>query len=221
MKNISKAKNIPPLLQVREEILVCKKCPKMIGPPVSGPPIVSSIYLLGQAPGPKEGVFGKPFAWTAGKTLFKWLFKSLGASEEEVRERIYFAAVARCFPGKNLKGGGDRKPDEKESLECGRFIEKEISLLKPKLLLPVGTLAISEVFGEEKKLVDVVGKVHSVRFKGHQTDVIALPHPSGLSTWYRTSPGQALLEEALILLKKHPASMEMFFNGAVSSPVKT
>ena len=77
----------------------CSRCPEMIGPVVSGSPVLSPILLIGQAPGDKEGGFGKPFAWTAGKTLFKW-FEPIGLDEETFRQRVYMAAVCRCFPGK-------------------------------------------------------------------------------------------------------------------------
>src|SRR5262245_15202947 len=91
------------------ELNACKECSKMIGPFVHGPRIVSKVTLVGQAPGRREGSFGKPFAWTAGRTLFRWFEESMSISEERFRERIYMAAVARCFPGK-ANGGGDRKP---------------------------------------------------------------------------------------------------------------
>ena len=70
----------------------------MTGPVVTGNPVDSPVMLIGQAPGDKEGPLGKPFAWTAGKTMFKW-FSSIGIEEEHFRNNIYMAAVCRCFPG--------------------------------------------------------------------------------------------------------------------------
>ena len=78
----------------------------MTGPPVTGSPVVSPVVLIGQAPGPKEIEANKPFAWTAGKTLFGW-FSRIGLEEDVFRSRIYMAAVCRCFPGKNPKGEED------------------------------------------------------------------------------------------------------------------
>lgn len=169
-----------------------------------GPPVKSPVFLLGQAPGAHEGELGRPFAWTAGKTLFKWFEEATGASEALVRERVYFAAVARCFPGK-AKGGGDRRPNPAEVARCRRFIEGEIAILRPKLVLPVGTLAIAEVLGHEGPLVDVVGVARRARYHGVEVDVIALPHPSGASTWHRREPGKTLLERALASIARHPA----------------
>ncbi|RYG64711.1 uracil-DNA glycosylase, partial [bacterium] len=72
----------------------CRACPNMVGPVVHGPPVASRIYLLGQAPGPREGFYGRPFAFTAGRTLFRWFHEALGIDEETFRARVYMAAVA-------------------------------------------------------------------------------------------------------------------------------
>ena len=196
---------------LHEQMDACRACPDMIGPVVHGPAIASRVYAIGQAPGAHEGRFGKPFAWTAGKTMFGWFRDALGVDEQTYRERVYMAAVARCFPGKDPKGG-DRKPDEKEIASCRRFIETEIALLSPELVLPIGMLAIEQVLGEEpgRRLVDVVGKVLRARYHGADVDVICLPHPSGASTWHRVEPGKRLLKKALKLLGAHPAWQATF-----------
>jgi uracil-DNA glycosylase len=180
----------------------CTNCPEMIGPVVSGSPVFSPILLIGQAPGDKEGGFGKPFAWTAGKTMFKW-FERIGLDEETFRQRVYMAAVCRCFPGKNPKSG-DRVPNKDEITNCSKWLQAEIDLLKPDLILPVGKLAISQLMSVNK-LNEVIGKTHSVNFHGHLTEAIPLPHPSGASTWHRMEPGISLLESALTLLQEHKA----------------
>jgi uracil-DNA glycosylase len=180
----------------------CTNCPEMIGPVVSGNPVLSKILLMGQAPGDKEGVFGKPFAWTAGKTLFKW-FERIGIDEQTFRQRVYIAAVCRCFPGKNTEGG-DRVPSPAEIANCAGWLQAEIALLKPLLILPVGKLAISQML-PVKRLNEVIGKLHPVTFHGHRCEAIPLPHPSGASTWHRTEQGFVLLESALTILQQHPA----------------
>jgi uracil-DNA glycosylase len=174
----------------------------MIGPVVTGRPVLSEVLLVGQAPGPREGEFGKPFAWTAGKTLFRWL-QSIGIEEDDFRHRAYMAAVCRCFPGKNPKGG-DRVPNPIEITACGRWLDREIALLEPRLILPVGKLAISQ-FLEFDGLGSVVGQTFSVKRAGVTADLIPLPHPSGASTWHRMEPGKTLLQHALRLIAAHPA----------------
>jgi uracil-DNA glycosylase len=175
----------------------------MIGPVVSGGAVVSPVMLIGQAPGIKEGPAGKPFAWTAGKTLFQW-FAQLDMSEDQFRERVYMAAVCRCFPGKG-KAGGDRVPSEDEIANCSRHMKSEIRMLEPRLVIPVGKLAIEQLFPEIEKLTEVIGIKREAKMAGHRFDVIALPHPSGASTWHRTEPGKTLLVRALSLIAQHDA----------------
>jgi len=172
-------------------------------PVVVGRPAASRILLVGQAPGDKEPKLGRPFAWTAGKTLFRWLNESLGWTEEESRDRIYFAAVCRCFPGKK-DTGGDRVPDEEEIANCSRWLAAEFDLLRPELVLPVGKLAITR-FLPPAPLNDIIGKKIRIDYRGHTADCIPLPHPSGASPWHRMEPGKTLLRQALGLVAKHPA----------------
>jgi len=179
----------------------------MIGPVVSGRPVMSPVMLIGQAPGTKEGPAGKPFAWTAGKTMFQW-FASAGLAEEAFRSRVYMAAVCRCFPGK-AAAGGDRVPDAGEIARCGEHLAREVEILRPRLVLPVGKPAIAQLEPDAAKLVDVVGAPRRARLAGHEVDMIALPHPSGASTWHRTEPGKTLLAQALTALGQHPAWREV------------
>jgi uracil-DNA glycosylase len=175
----------------------------MIGPPVTGQPNLSPVMLVGQAPGAKEGPAGRPFAWTAGKTLFSW-FQSLGLAEEDFRTRVYMAAVCRCFPGK-APTGGDRVPSPEEVKRCSRHLAAEVRLLKPRLLIPVGKLAIAQLYPDVDKLTEIIGQSRRGVIAGHELDVIALPHPSGASTWHRTEPGKTLLERALARIGRHDA----------------
>jgi uracil-DNA glycosylase len=175
----------------------------MIGPVVVGQPVMSPVMLIGQAPGVKEGPAGKPFAWTAGKTLFGW-FASVGLEEQDFRSRVYMAAVCRCFPGK-AAGGGDRVPSAVEIEHCSHHLHAEVKILRPRLVIPVGKLAIAQLFPDIDKLTEVIGEARRGELAGHAFDVIALPHPSGASTWHRTEPGKSLLARALTLLGKHEA----------------
>lgn len=185
-----------------QELSACVRCPAMHKPVVVGRPVQSRIVLVGQAPGVKEPVLGRPFAWTAGKTLFKWLEGATGWNEDEARNRIYFAAVCRCFPGKNPKGG-DRVPDEIEVANCSQWMRREFELLEPSLVIAVGKLAISQ-FLTFSLLSDVVGRTWPIEREGRRFDVVPLPHPSGASTWHRIEPGKTLLGSALRTLSARP-----------------
>jgi uracil-DNA glycosylase len=200
---MNEKKTVEALIVLHAELDACRVCPKMIGPVVHGPPVPSKILLVGQAPGPREGSFGRPFAWTAGKTLFRWFFEATGIGEDAFRRGIYMAAVARCFPGKS-SGGGDRRPDAKEIEACKTFLAREVAILRPALVIPVGTLAIDEVLGKGQKLANVIGTVERVRYHGVDMDAICLPHPSGASPWHKVEPGKALLGRAMKRIAEHP-----------------
>ncbi len=191
----------------QKELSACRRCSDMIQPVITCAEIVSPIMLVGQAPGIHEGRVGKPFGWTAGKTLFKW-FSALGLNEEEFRQSVYMAAVCRCFPGKNPKGSGDRLPNREEIINCKYWLEQEYKILQPKLIIPVGKLAIAQYLSVNK-LADVVGQQFVIDSPELQIDCIPLPHPSGLSTWFHTQPGKTLLGDALQLIAAHPAWKEV------------
>lgn len=200
-------KNTINIVQHQSELKNCSRCTNMIQPVITGNPIHSAIMTVGQAPGIHEGDVGRPFGWTAGKTLFKW-FASIGIDESDFRQQVYMAAVCRCFPGKNPKGSGDRVPDKQEIATCKQWLEQEYQLLQPKLILPIGKLAIAQYLDADK-LSDVVGQQFVVDTPLLQADCIPLPHPSGLSTWFNTEPGKSLLHDALDLIANHKAWIEI------------
>ncbi len=154
-------------------------------PAVSGGPVWSRVITVGQAPGTKEPVLGRPFAWTAGKTLFGWFERACGLTEAEFRASIYMAAVCRCFPGKNA-AGGDRVPDAQEIATCSGWLEAEIALLRPTLVIPIGKLAIEQFIASDK-LTEIIGRQQRVTYHGHRFDLVPLPHPSGASPSPRPS----------------------------------
>jgi uracil-DNA glycosylase len=188
-------------------LLQCRRCPLMVPPPVSGGATISTIMLIGQAPGVREPVLKRPFAHTAGKTLFRWFEKFCGLSEMEMRAQIYFAAVCRCFPGK-APGGSDRVPNSQEITNCSSWMNDEFDILRPRLVIPVGRLAITR-FIPVPKLDQVIGKSFSMSRNGHRYDLIALPHPSGVSPWHKILPGKHLLGKAMRLIARHETMNEL------------
>lgn len=186
-----------------DSLLACERCPQMHKPVVSCGPVVSKVMLVGQAPGIKEPVLQRPFAWTAGKTLFGWFEEYTGLDEDKFRRSVYMTAVCRCYPGKNPKGG-DRVPNQQEIDNCSTWLEGDFRILQPELVIAVGKLAIQQ-FLTFNKLTEVVGQTFRCERAGQSFDLIPLPHPSGLSTWPRMEPGKTLLRKALQLVSQHEA----------------
>jgi uracil-DNA glycosylase len=184
-------------------LLGCRRCPQMQKPVVSGGAVLSRVLLVGQAPGDKEPLLGRPFAWTAGKKLFRWFQEHTGVDEATFRSRVYMAAVCRCFPGKKATGG-DRVPDRGEIENCSLWLAAEMKLLQPHLVIAVGKLAIQQ-FVPCDKLDAIIGSAFSAEYAGHRFDLVPLPHPSGASPWPHQEPGRVLLPRALRLIARHPA----------------
>lgn len=203
------------LIQHQTKLSQCSVCENMQGPPVCGKPVASSVLLIGQAPGIKEIEVHRPFAWQAGKTLFSW-FNQINVNENRFRENIYMSAVCRCFPGRHINGkalkSGDRAPNKAEIANCRHWMNTELSILQPELIIPVGKLAISQ-FLDFTKLTEVIGSTHQLKINNINCDIIPLPHPSGASTWPRIEPGKSLLRKALQQINVHPAWQQTFDNN--------
>lgn len=183
----------------RRALLRCRRC--TLGADIT--PVASlarrpRAMLVGQAPGKVEAEGGVPFAGRAGRTLFGWLSKA-GLDERAAREQIYIAAVTRCFPGPHPSGRGDRVPTKQEQARCADWLEAELRIIRPKLLIPVGRLAI-ERFLPVLPLDKIIGTKRTVTHAGGRSTVIPLPHPSGASSWFYQKDNRKLLDKAIGLI---------------------
>jgi len=95
-------------------------------------------------------------------------------------------------------------PSPTEVEACSGWMEREIKMMRPELMIPVGRLAIERFF-PKALLAETIGKKFSMTAFGHTCDMIPLPHPSGASTWFKVEPGKTLLAQALKLIGQHPA----------------
>ena len=154
--------------------------------------------LVGQAPGQTEIGGGRPFAGRAGRTLFTWLARA-GIDEPTAREWLYISAITRCYPGPHPSGRGDRVPTAGERERCGDWLADELRIVRPRVLIPVGRLAIDRFLGA-LPLAAVVGREHEIVHEGGSAVAIPLPHPSGASSWIHAPGNRALLDGALALL---------------------
>ena len=173
-------------------------------------PIVSlarrpRVMLVGQAPGKVETTGGRPFAGRAGKTLFRWLSQT-GLDEEAARDRIYIAAITRCYPGPSPSGRGDRVPSPAERANCASWLDDELRLVRPRVLIPVGRLAI-ERFLPPLPLEQLIGREHEVQHVGGRSITIPLPHPSGASSWIHQGNHMTLLSRAIAHLRSRLADL--------------
>lgn len=146
--------------------------------------------MLGQAPGIVEGEERRPWRGRAGQTLRRWL----GMDEESFYATFYCASVTRCYPGRATGGGGDRTPTAREQELCSFWREWEFELLRPRLIVLVGGLAIRRVLGATS--LDCVGE----RIEVDGAAVVPLPHPSGVSRWMNAPENQRRVRRAVGLI---------------------
>jgi uracil-DNA glycosylase len=180
-------------------LAVCRLCDEA-GEPVCSTPIAAvrpgnRALILGQAPGLHEPGVGRPFAGAAGKRLRSW-FVPYGLDDEE-RFRATFAmtAVMKCFPGRDPGGRGDRRPAPGQLARCAPWTERQIALLDPPVIVPVGGMAIAATLGPAR-LADVIGR----RFREQDRDIVPLPHPSGASAWLNDAGNRELVARAVELI---------------------
>jgi len=188
------------------EMRACRRCLESgynitPGAVFSGP-APAPLMLVGQAPGVTEVQAQRPFNASSGRRLFQWLAEA-GFEETGFRTRYYMTAVTKCYPGKHPKGKGDRKPSRAEQKLCRPFLDRELAMVAPRVLLAVGGLAIETLLGQRLRLDEAVGRVFEV---GGQY-VLPLPHPSGASLWPNLPENQARIQQALVLLREELAPL--------------
>jgi uracil-DNA glycosylase len=191
------AKTERALSRLHARIRACTKCVGA-GYLPSAFPIVAGrasdrVMIIGQAPGALELTTGLPFSGRAGAELRRWLAEA-GIDEAHLP---YRTAITKCFPGKAASGAGDRRPSPPEIALCAPWLEAEIGLVRPRVILLVGTLAIGRFWGRVQ-LRDVVGRS---RVDGDRV-LIPLPHPSGASRWLNDRANRQKLHRALTLIRR-------------------
>jgi uracil-DNA glycosylase len=152
------------------------------------------FFLVGQAPGPAERETRQPFSGRAGKELDRWMIRAGFKDREEFRRLTYIAALMRCFPGRNRQNSGDLRPPPDGVANCAHWLDAELKLLRPKLIILVGQMAIARFLGPGS-LEDRVGKSF-----GEQPPMIPLPHPSGQNRWLNAQVNRERLASALDLI---------------------
>jgi uracil-DNA glycosylase family 4 len=154
------------------------------------------FFLVGQAPGPAERESRRPFSGRAGKELDRWMLRAGFASADEFRRLTYIAALMRCFPGRNRTGTGDLRPPPAAVANCAHWLEAELELLEPRVLILVGQMAIARFLGPGT-LEERVGRTF-----GGKPVMVPLPHPSGQSRWLNDPANRKRLERALAQLSE-------------------
>jgi uracil-DNA glycosylase family 4 len=186
------------LAVLQRRILTCQLCQEQgyiaVAHSIVSGRVGDRLFVIGQAPGHRSVAKDRPFSGPGGRILQKWL-EQAGFPPGYLHERTYLSSLTRCDPGKNPRGSGDRRPSPQEVALCRPYLEEELRLVQPKVVLLVGAMAIEAFFGKGK-LEDIIGT-----YQEHDGMLfLPLPHPSGVSRWLNEPEHQQLLHSALDLL---------------------
>jgi len=165
--------------------------------------IGARILLIGQAPGITEKEAGRPFNAGSGTRLFRWLAEA-GIDETWFRASQYMTAITKCYPGRAKSGSGDRVPSRAEQSLCRPYLEAEIALIDPILILPVGRVAIGLFYPTSLDLDEIIGTEKQVDGRW----VVPLPHPSGASRWHQLAENRERVRRAIELIRMHTENTE-------------
>lgn len=197
------------LERLHARIRACTKCVEAGYLPSAFPIVAGNasdrVMIIGQAPGAVELTTGLPFSGRAGAELRRWLAEA-GIDEAHLP---YRTSITKCFPGKAASGAGDRRPSPPEVALCAPWLDAELALVRPRVILLVGTLAIERFWGRVP-LSEVVGKS---RIDGERV-LIPLPHPSGASRWLNDPQNRQRLRRALLLVRRAVKGLDIAAGAA-------
>jgi uracil-DNA glycosylase len=197
LKEADYARRVRQLAELHDEIRGCEKCvvagylaeANTVG--ATRGRIGDAVMVVGQAPGHVSVERGMPFTGPGGVILDRWL-QQAGFVAGALHREVYLSALTRCDPGRNPRGTGDRKPSPPELALCHPYLLRELELVRPQVILPVGGMAITAFLGPQR-LEDVIG----ASFERNGVLLVPLPHPSGVSRWLNYPAHQQLLARAL------------------------
>lgn len=162
--------------KIKKEILNCRKCNlfRERKNPVPGEgSLEAKIFFVGEAPGKNEDEKGKPFCGMAGKVLDRLL-----SSISLKREEVFIGNLIKCRPPKN------RDPKKEEILACSPYLEKQLEIIKPKIICPLGRHSMKFIMEKFnlKNEIKPISEIHGKIFKGRSLFlspfIVPLYHPA-------------------------------------------
>lgn len=145
------------------------------------------LMIIGEAPGREEDLEGKPFVGRAGQLLDKML-AAIGMGEENV----HITNIVYWRPP------GNRTPTPQEALACRPFLERQVALVQPKVVLALGGAAAKGLFDVADGIMRIRGKWREIEMGGHQVKAMATLHPAYL---LRTPAAKGMAWRDLLAVK--------------------
>ncbi len=200
MTKLAPGEQATALSLLQQRIKACRRCQEhgyiRVAQPIVSGRSSDRLLVIGQAPGHRSVENNLPFSGPGGRILQKWL-EQAGFPAGYLHDHTYLSSLTRCDPGPNPRGNGDRRPSPQVIALCKPFLEAELRLLHPTVVLLLGTMAIEAFFGKVR-LEDVIGTYQ----ERDGMLLLPLPHPSGVSRWLNDPAHLQLHQKALKILSK-------------------
>lgn len=185
------------LAALREAALACTKCPHLVRSRTQvvfgvGNP-AAELLFVGEAPGADEDEQGEPFVGKAGQLLTK-IIQAMGFS----RNDVYIANVLKCRPDMPAGAPGNRKPKPEEMQTCLPWLEKQIALIKPRVMVALGATAIEGLLGN----TEPVGRLRGRWLDFRGIPVMTTYHPAYLLRNQSIAEKRKVWEDMLLVLEK-------------------
>jgi DNA polymerase len=177
------------LNQLRSNSLKCEDCSlsQTRNTVVFGEgPANADVIFIGEAPGEKEDVTGKPFCGRSGALLDQLL-----AGAGIIRSEVFITSIVKCRPP------GNRDPKGYEIEACSGWMEQQVDLIAPKVICTLGNFALHSVRGDKTGITQLHGRVEEVHYRGRDVKLMPLFHPAAA---LRSTKTKALLAEDLASL---------------------
>ncbi len=158
--------------EINKEIRKCKKCRLYLNRknPVPGEgSINTSIMIIGEAPGYFEDIQGRPFVGQAGKILDELL-----SIANLNREKVFITNIVKCRPPEN------RVPKDDEINSCKDYLEKQIEIINPKIIITLGNVSTQYIFNKYGLEFESMSSIHGKIFDiiEYKIKIIPLYHPA-------------------------------------------
>lgn len=182
---------------LRDAALKCIKCPHLVASRTQvvfgvGNPH-AELMFVGEAPGADEDIAGEPFVGKAGQLLTK-IIQAMGFT----REDVYIANVLKCRPDMPAGASGNRKPRPEEMSTCLPWLEKQIELIQPRVMVALGATALEGLLGATAPVSKMRGRW--LEFRG--IPVMATYHPAYLLRNQSISEKRKVWEDMLKVLER-------------------
>jgi uracil-DNA glycosylase family 4 len=182
---------------LRDRALVCVKCPHLAASRKSVVfgvgNIDAQLMFVGEAPGAEEDAQGEPFVGAAGQLLTK-IIQAAGLS----RADVYIANILKCRPDTPGQSYGNRKPTPEEMATCLPYLHEQIDLIRPKVLVALGGVAVEGLLGKTVGITKLRGQWQSYR----DTPLMPTFHPSFLLRNQSLSERRKVWEDMLAVMEK-------------------